>query len=306
MKSTLDPGKDRRSINFLDNICYSRVSDLDGRPLNLMLSLMVQNGNSEMRIAAGCDDEEDRTRRPLIVWIPGGGFRGCDKNLMVAEMQFLAEAGYALASIYYRSSSQGHYPDQIIDVKTAIRFLRANAEEYQIDPGRVGVIGRSAGGHLASMAAMNLGDNISNEWPEYSSEVQACCNLFGPAELVSLMEKDLEEMRNDPSHRWKSIGDTHGGALVGEDGPEVWEKLRKASPIHYINDSMCPMLILHGDHDPLVPHSQSEAFYDRIVAEGLGEKVDFYTIRNGGHGTREFFQTLTKQTILGFFDKYLK
>jgi acetyl esterase/lipase len=233
MKSSLNPGKERRSINFLDNICYSRVSDLEGRPLDLMLSVMVQNGNSEMRIAAGLDDEEDRTKKPLIVWIPGGGFRGCDKNLMVAEMQFLAEAGYALASIYYRSSAQGHYPDQIIDVKTAIRFLRAHAEEYQIDPGRVGVIGRSAGGHLSSMAAVNLDDNISDEWPGYSSDVQACCNLFGPADLVTLPEKDMEEMRNDPDHRWRNIGDTHGGALVGANGPEVWEKLRIASPINY-------------------------------------------------------------------------
>ena len=306
MKYVLDPGKTRRSINFLDNIRYSRVTDLEGNSMDLMMSIMVQNGNSEMRLAAGMDDEGDSSKKPLILWIPGGGFRGCDKNLMVAEMQFLAEAGYVLASIYYRSSAQGHYPDQIIDVKTAVRFLRAHADEYLIDPERIGVIGRSAGGHLSSMAAMNLEDNISEEWKGYSSRVQACCNLFGPAELVKLLEKDIKEMENDPNHRWKTIEETHGGALVGGEGEEVWPRLRNASPIHYVNKAMCPMIILHGDQDPLVPYAQSEEFYEKIAAEGMEDRVDLVRIKNGGHGTREFFQDETKNTILDFFDKNLK
>jgi dipeptidyl aminopeptidase/acylaminoacyl peptidase len=69
---------------------------------------------------------------------------------------------------------------------------------------------------------------------------------------------------------------------------------------------MCPLIILHGDQDPLVPYTQSEAFYNRIVGKGLEDRVDLFCIKNGGHGTREFFQDLTKKTILGFFDKHLK
>ncbi len=305
MKLVRDPGKKRRSINFLDNICYSRVTDLEGNPMDLMMSIMVQNGNSEMRLATGMDDEEDRQKKPCIMWIPGGGFRGCDKNLMVAEMQFLADAGFVLASIYYRSSAEGHYPDQIIDVKTAIRFLRAHSEEYLIDPDRIGVIGRSAGGHLSSMAAMNTDDNINGEWAEYSSRVQACCNLFGPAELVGLMRKEIEDIKNNPNHRWKTPGESHGGALVGGDVPDMMERLKAASPMEYIKEAMCPMIILHGDQDPLVPYAQSDAFYDAITAKGLEEKVNLYCIKNGGHGTREFFQEETKKIILDFFTAYL-
>ena len=141
MKWTIDPGKERRSINFIDNICYSHVTDLEGKPLDLYLSLMVQNGNSEMRLADGRDDEVSTGLQPLIVWINGAGWRGCDKNLMTAEMQFLAEAGYAVAFPYYRSSAQGSFPAQIIDCKTALRFLRANAAKYGIDPARAGAIG---------------------------------------------------------------------------------------------------------------------------------------------------------------------
>ena len=123
MKKTIDPGNTRKSINFLDNIVYSRQKDLEGNELELKMSIMLQNGNSEMRLAAGRDDEgEDKSPKPAILWIPGGGYRGCDKNLMVAEMAFLADAGYVVASMYSRSSAQGHFPDQIVDVKTACAF----------------------------------------------------------------------------------------------------------------------------------------------------------------------------------------
>ncbi len=184
MKKTIKPGRERKSINFIDNITYSRQKDLQGNEMELKMSIMLQNGNSEMRLAAGRDDEaDDRTPKPAILWIPGGGYRGCDKNLMVAEMQFLAEAGYVLASMYYRSSAEGHLPDQIIDVKTAVRFLRAHADEYEIDPERIGVIGRSAGGHLASLAAVNSDLYDSEEWSGFSSKVQACCDMFGPVDF---------------------------------------------------------------------------------------------------------------------------
>ena len=110
MRYEIDPGKERRTINFIDNICYSHVTDKNGKPLDLYLSLMLQNGNSEMRLASGRDDEVSTGRQPLIVWINGSGWRSCDKNLMTAEMEFLAEAGYAVAFLYYRGSSEGSFP----------------------------------------------------------------------------------------------------------------------------------------------------------------------------------------------------
>ena len=96
MKWTIDPGKERRSINFIDNVCYSRVTNLKGEPMELHLSLMVQNGNSEMRLASGRDDEVSTGLQPLIVWINGSGWRGCDKNLMTAEMR----ARYNIESVW--------------------------------------------------------------------------------------------------------------------------------------------------------------------------------------------------------------
>lgn len=306
MKKIIDPGRTRKSINFIDNIIYSKQRDLEGKEMELKMSIMLQNGNSEMRLAAGRDDEgEDKTPKPAILWIPGGGYRGCDKNLMVAEMAFLADAGFVVASMYYRSSAEGHFPDQIVDVKTAIRFLRAHAEEYEIDSEHIGVIGRSAGGHLSALAAMNSDLYESNEWTGCSSEIQACCDLFGPVDLVTLMEFDERMMAEDSSYRWKRVEETHAGALFGEPVETMKERAKLASPPYILSDKMCPLLILHGDCDALVPCQISEEFYQKIVDAGMENRADLYILKGAGHGTKEFFQPGTKELILKFFREHL-
>lgn len=306
MKYFIDPGRARESINFIDNIVYSHAKDLQGEPLELKMSIMSQNGNSEMKAAAGEQYQEaKRAARPTILWIPGGGFRGVDKNLMVAEVQYLVEAGYIVASMYYRGSHQAHYPEQLKDVKTALRFLRAHAEEYDIDPQKIGVMGRSAGGHLSLMAAMNTPGYDTSEWSGFSSNVQAAYDLFGPGDLVTLMENDEVEMRN-PNHRWKKIEETHAGALLGGDPATMKERAKEACVKYFINKDMAPILIMHGDNDPLVPLAISEDTYNDICHAGLEDRVDLYVVKNGGHGTPEFFQPQTKQIALEFFNQQLR
>ena len=145
MRTTIDPGIDRPTIFLLDHIVYSHVQNLGGQPLDLDLSLMLPlQNNGEMRRIFGNNQPEERPdattapqaakpaapKRPVILWFNGNGFRGIDKNCQVADLEFLAEAGYAVAFVQVRSSAQGHLPAQLIDAKTAIRFLRANAGKY--------------------------------------------------------------------------------------------------------------------------------------------------------------------------------
>ena len=304
MRYVIDPGKERRSINVVSDVCFSHVTDLEGKPLDLYMTLMLQNGNSAMRLADGVDDEVSTGKQPVIVWINGAGWRGCDRMLMAAEMVFLAEAGYALAFIDYRSSGQGHFPAQLVDCKTAVRFLRAHADQHGIDPDRIGTIGRSAGGHLSAWMAMNVDGYDSDEWGGYSSKVQAAVDMFGPVDLRKLNEIEAENIKN-PNHRWHRLIDTHGGALIGGEEDTIVARSDAASPINFISDKMAPLTILHGDKDPAVPLFISEEFYDRLVKAGLEGRADLYVVKNGGHGTRELFQAQTKQVIRDAFDKYL-
>ena len=250
MKTIFNPGTKKKTLTLVDNVVYSTVKDLNGDPLELKLSVLLQNGNSEMRAAMGEDDpKEDHSPKPALVWVPGGGWKGTDKNMMLGEMTEFANAGYVVASIYYRSSAQGHYPDQLIDVKTAIRFLRAHAAQFEINPEKIGIFGRSAGAHLSAAAAMNQDGFDSEEWSGYSSKVQACCDMFGPVDIKALMENEEKQFSN-PSARWHSVEETHGGCLLGGDPATMKERGAKASPVNMVNPDMCPIQILHGDNDP--------------------------------------------------------
>ena len=275
--------------------------------MELKMSIMVQNGNSEMRLAAGEDDPKaDHSPKPALLWIPGGGWRGADKNLMLGEMSEFARAGYVVASIYYRSSAEGHWPDQLIDVLTAIRFLRANAEKYEINPDKIGVFGRSAGGHLAAFAACNLDGYETDEWKGYSTKVQACCNMFGPVDTTALMLAEQAKF-SDPSFRWHKVEDTHGGALLGGDPATMVERSAQANMLNYINPNMCPMQILHGNSDPIVAiELSSDRLYDKMVEAGFEDQTEYYVLDHAGHGTREFFQDSVKELMINFFDRYLK
>ena len=306
MRQVIDPGKERRSINFIDNIVYSHAPDKSGAPVELCLSLMVQNGNSEMRLASGRDDEVSTGRQPLIIWLNGAGWHDVDKNLMAAEMQFLAEAGFAVAFIHYRGSELALWPAQLIDCKTAVRFLRAHADRYGLDTERVGVIGRSAGGQLAAFMAMNTEGYDTGEWADQSSRVDAAVDMFGPVDLPAWLAHEQHIIDTVPNYRWKSIIESHTGMVLGGDEATLIERSRAATPLNYINPGMCPIQIMHGDQDPLVPLSISEEFYQKLCGAGLEDRAEFYILKNGGHGTREFFQDSVRELITGFFDRQLR
>ena len=132
------------------------------------------------------------------------------------------------------------------------------------------------GGHLAAFAAMNLPGYDTDEYSEYSSEVQAAIDMFGPVDIGANMDMEIKKF-SDPNFRWHKIEETHGGALIGGDPETIRERAEKALVTNFVNEKMVPMMILHGDNDPIVPAEvSSDILYRKIVEAGLEDRVSYY------------------------------
>jgi acetyl esterase/lipase len=231
--------------------------------------------------------------RPVMVWIHGGGWYSGDKSSPPGMGLLLR--GYVVASINYRLSRDAVFPAQIYDCKAAIRFLRAHAREFDIDPARIGVWGCSAGGQLAALLG-TTNDRIEYEGNEgalgVSSNVQAVCDWFGPSDF--LRWKDL----NVPGA--KVVNQLLGGLAANHDAAA-----RFASPAEQVGRSPAvPFLIMHGDQDKLVPLQQSQILYERLRRAGASVKL--VVLPRTGHGTGWFKSRDTLATVYDFFDRCFK
>ncbi len=235
-------------------------------------------------------------RFPAVLIIHGGGWSGGDKGAK-REINIgtnLALNGYVGFSINYVLSAKNHptWPQNLYDCKTAVRWLRKNAQRLNLDPEHIGVIGGSAGGHLAAMVAMTgpvAGLDPPGPNAEYSCRVQAAVDLYGPADLTDLTTwPKTERLSMMPASR--------------AEKPELY---RIASPITYADKSNPPLLILHGTADKTVPVEQS-----KLLAEALkkaGAEHELIIVEGAPHS----FNLQPKQrdlrpVVLGFFDRHLK
>src|SRR6266581_2122923 len=234
---------------------------------------------------------------PVIVWVHGGGWRTGGKKRCPAVA--LVPDGYAVASIDYRLSSTAPFPAQIEDCKAAVRWLRANASTYHLDPDHIGAWGHSAGGHLAALLGTSggvrelegTGDNMS-----YSSRVQAVCDVAGPSDLVRLYQ-EASQSRGGKSG--KVMSDV--AALVGSSAEQNVTTSTAASPIHYVSKDDPPFLIIHGENDTTIPVTQAESFAAALKAAGVETTLEIANGRGHGAGGPK-----SQPMIKAFFDKYLK
>ena len=233
---------------------------------------------------------------PLIIWVHGGAWRGGDKTHYV-RMEYL-KAGYAGASINYRLSQHAVFPAQIEDVKAAVRWLRANAETYRLDPNRFAAWGSSAGGHLVAMLGttgdieeFEVGENL-----KVSSRIQAVVDYFGPTDFLQMDAQSL------PDGLVHDASDSPESQLVGGPIQEHKDRVARANPITYVSKDDSPFLIIHGDKDKLVPYQQSVLLKDAL--EEAGVPVTFYRVEGGGHGW--FRDPKVPELTKAFLEKHLK
>jgi acetyl esterase/lipase len=251
----------------------------------------VEGGHEQQRLDLYLPAKADGPR-PLVVWIHGGGWEAGSKE--GTPVQWLAGKGYVVASINYRLSRYGVFPIQLEDCKAAIRWLRANAAKYQIDPERVGAGGDSAGGHLVALLGTTanvkeLEGKLGNL--DQSSRVQAVVDFFGPTDFVSW----------DPKFHPGVYGSIT--RLLGGPPQENKEKARRASSVFYVNRDAAPFLIFHGDKDALVALSQSQELAKALKKAGV--EVNLQVIKGSGHGGPAFLTPEVHTLIEEFFAKHL-
>lgn len=216
---------------------------------------------------------------PLLVFIHGGGWAKGDKASGGRRLTDWVEGGkFVGASIGYRLTDEAQWPAQIHDCKAAVRWLRANAAEYGIDPDRIAVWGTSAGGHLVAMLGVS-GDVEALEGEvgshtDVSSEVTCVVNFFGPSELLTMSDHPGKIDHDAPESPESKLV---GGPL--QENPDV---ANDASPITWVSSADEPSLIVHGTKDELVPYPQSVDFEKAL--EEAGVPTILLTVEGGGHG----------------------
>jgi acetyl esterase/lipase len=202
-----------------------------------------------------------------------------------------AQRGYVSVSVGYRLAPAHPFPASVQDVKCAVRFLRANAEKYDIDPKRFGAAGLSAGGHLALMlGTMDDADGLNNSggWPGESSKVQAVVSFFGPTDLTA----ELPAVSKPILERF--MGTTK------EKDPELY---RKASPVTYVKADSAPTLLFQGTNDPLVPYTQAVRLIAAMQKAGVPGRAELISL--AGHGWWGPELDRTAAAMFAFFDQHL-
>jgi len=237
--------------------------------------------------------------RPAILIVHGGGWHTGDKaakrEINIASN--LAKAGFVCASVNYLLAKKQDsfvenlkqvWPQNLHDCMIAVRWLRANATKYRIDPGKIGAIGGSAGGHLVAMLAYaGDGDDLDpSDGPhaDQSCRIQAVAPMYGVYDLLARAERR---------------------GLLADLSEADRELCRAASPVNYLNKGDPPVLLLHGTRDTLVPWKQSEMLHAGLQDAGL--ESDLHIIKGARHSFHlEPPQQDLRPLVIGFFNKHLK
>ncbi len=230
---------------------------------------------------------------PLIIWIHGGAWRSGDKRSARFARELLGQ-GYAVASINYRLTGEAIFPAQIIDCKSAVRWLRANAEKYNLDPTRFAAWGGSAGAHLTALlgTAEDMPEWEKGDFLEYSSRVQAVVDWFGPT--------DFTRMDDEPGKMVHLVEGSPESNLIGGAVKDNPEKAAYANPITYVSKTNPPFQILHGKDDDLVLPNQAVLLNEAFLK--IGKTPDFEILENTGHGGNEWNDQIPRAKA--FLDKH--
>ena len=277
------------AVRVVRDLVYARYGD---EALMLDMYLPAEADNSTATIEG----------LPCVIAVTGGGFRARDKEHFGKYAAFLATKGFASASITYRGTPDHQFLATIHDCKAAVRYVRANAKRFDINPSQIGILGQSAGGHLAGMLAVS-GDVAAFEGEggnaDVSSRVQAAVSFAGVFDFISRLregghQKTSNEKKKETNGEW-----------IGEPFSIDSENWKLASPISHLSHDDAPLLLGHTETDKVVPIEQSIQMHEAMQRMGL--ESELMTFETGGHSVSSspaINQQVWSQTI-DFLEKHL-
>jgi len=244
---------------------------------------------------------------PIILYIHGGGFAIGDKrDFHVLSFLKGLERGYAVVSVNYRLSGEAIFPAGLQDIKAAIRWLRANSEQYHLDGNRIAACGGSSGGNYATMVCLTDHvpefDDLSLGNPDYPCNVQAAVDWFGPTNFLK-MDDQLCESGYGPANHGQA--DSPESRYLGAKLSDVPLRVELANPMTYIHTNMPPILIQHGRLDSLVPVQQSVIFAEKLEKYVSRDRFEFDILEGAGHGDPLFETDENMARVFSFLDKHL-
>ena len=245
-------------------------------------------------------------KQPVIVFLCGGGWTADDPGVWMPELTYFAKRGYAVAGVEYSASIQVRFPGQLAEIRQALRFLRAHADELRLDMDRVAVMGESAGGHLAALTALCKEEEPfdTGEYDAFSSAVRCAVVYYAPVDLLD------REGRGDPA----SYKDKPSFAMRGNFSTQelllwqknLWENPARAAegdPRSYIRPDAPPFMLLYGTEDFHVHIHNGDVLYKALTEVGVS--TEYWRIAGARHGEASFFQPEMKERVLAFLNANL-
>ena len=231
---------------------------------------------------------------PAIICIHGGGFRAGKRDGYDGLCVKLAERGFVAATISYRLAPKFQFPAAVHDTKAAVRWMRANAKTYNVDPARIGVTGGSAGGHLAQF--LGVTSNVpqfegTGGNPDQSSAVTCVVNVYGPSDFTKSYGKSVDAHEVLPL--W------FGGNLETKLALHI-----QGSPLYWVTPNAAPTLCIHGTEDKYVAHEQAVWLVDKLKAAAV--EADLLTLEGAGHGFKGADAEKANNALFEYFEKKLK
>lgn len=209
---------------------------------------------------------------PLVIFIHGGAWMAGSRKMGTRWCNRLVDEGFAAATISYRLAPKHRWPSMLEDTQAAVRYMRANASRFGIDPNRIAAMGESAGGHLALLAGMVESNGSNRDNPRYSSRVQAVLNVFGPTDMS----------RDFPGTQ---LGEMVALNVIGKPYAQAGPLVKEFSPLSNITRNAPPTTTIHGDSDKTVPVSQARYLHEALgnvgvdhelhIVPGMNHFVDF-------------------------------